>query len=398
MINDELRELLSAYADGALSEPARREVEARLEGSEELRRELADLRAVAEAVRSLPKHPAPEGLAARVRLRRAGGEAPTRDWVFLPPSLRPVVLALSCGVVALFIWQNVVVRTPFAPPEPPAARLTTEADAPLSQLDVSAAAGGGPSSDAAKAASSALGLAPTPSAGPSLVRARAKGRALDEEATAADGAPLDRAVGAAAGSAGAISEQARSARNVEMFADLERQKKEMGIAGVAPSDRAASGIAALRGAAMLPPEDAPAPVLGHGAPNVMAPETRALKAALGAAAAAPAAPAAEAPAAASTGRQAPDAALVFTDPRSLASSWIVLGFPKDPPAVDFAKNRAVLIKPSVSRILSVTATRDAVIVVYRTLGPDEPSDPLRDRFAILPLEPDTVQIIDATPR
>jgi hypothetical protein len=363
-MNDELRELLSAYLDGALSEPARRELEARLQGSEEMRRELADLRAVAEAVRALPKQPAPPGLAARVRQRQIAGETPRRDWVFLPPVLRPAAFAMSFGVVALFLWQNVVVREPMVLPAPPAPQLKSASDAPLSQVNVSGPASGLPADADENAASTALGLAAAPSAGPSLVRARAKGHVLGE----------------AADSGGTMSEQTRSARNVEMFGDLERQKKEMGI----------SSVAGLRGVGILPPEPAPAALVAQTTPRLIAAKR---------AASIPAAASAPAPAAEEDlGRPAPDAALVVTDARSLASSWVLLGFPNQPPAVDFANGRVVLIKPSVSRILSVKTEGDTVIVVYRTLGPDEPSDAVKDRFALLPLEPESVRIVDATPR
>jgi hypothetical protein len=88
----------------------------------------------------------------------------------------------------------------------------------------------------------------------------------------------------------------------------------------------------------------------------------------------------------------------LTDARSLSSSWVLLGLPKDPPAVDFAAKRAVLIKPSVSRIVSVTVDEDAVFVVYRSLRAGETPDPVRDRFALLPLTPANVRILDASPR
>jgi hypothetical protein len=412
-MNDEIRELLSAYLDGALSEPARRELETRLAGSEDLRRELAELRAVAEAVRALPKHDVPAGFVARVQASRARGVPPRRDWVILPPSLRPVAAALSFGVVALWIWQDVAVRKPVdwpVPPAAPAARLSAPSEAPLAQLNMSGPVSGKPLDDELKASESALGLAPPDGARPSLVRARAKGRALDESPETAAAAPAP-AEGEGAPSAGgpavAMSEQTRSARNVEMFADLERQKRAMGITAVAPSADA-SGVAALRGAGLVAATPPPAPVVAQRVPRMaMAKKTaqrRDDSAAATASAAAPAPASASADksvaaqAAPPSGRPAPDAGLVLTDAGSLASSWVLLGYPNDPPKVDFAKSRVLLIKPSVSRIVSVTATADAVVVVYRSLTPDETSDPARDRFALLPLEPDAVQILDATPR
>ena len=98
------------------------------------------------------------------------------------------------------------------------------------------------------------------------------------------------------------------------------------------------------------------------------------------------------------GRLAPDAALVFTDAGSVSSSWVLLGLPGDPPETDFTHERLVMIKPSATRILSITSGRDAVTVVYRSLLPDEESDPARDRVATLPAVPKTVLIYDASPR
>jgi hypothetical protein len=105
-------------------------------------------------------------------------------------------------------------------------------------------------------------------------------------------------------------------------------------------------------------------------------------------------PAAESPA----GRLAPDAALVFADASSLASSWVLLGLPGDPPTADFVNGRVVVIKPSATKILSVTPGPDAVSVVFRSLQPDEESDPAKDRVAPLPAAPKNVLIYDATPR
>jgi hypothetical protein len=89
---------------------------------------------------------------------------------------------------------------------------------------------------------------------------------------------------------------------------------------------------------------------------------------------------------------------VFTEAGSLSSSWILLGMPGGPPSTDFAAGRLVMIKPSATKIVSVTPGPDAVVVVYRGLLMDEPADPARDRVAPLPLAPRAVLIYDATPR
>lgn len=303
-------------------------------------------------------------------------EPPRRHWVFLPPSLRPVALALSIGVVALWLWQLNVVR-PDIPgePRPPAPRLKTADQAPLSQIDVTGPAAGRAASASAKDAESALGLIPTNAAIPGP--ARAQGRAVDSNAPPG---PDTTAT---------MTEQARSARNEELIAGLELQKKKMGIASVSPDPGPNAQTSALSKAGLLPPEKPAAPVIAAAAPRLMATP--------GAASAIPGEPAPGA-ADAGPGRPAPDAGLVFTDARSLASSWVLLGMPGDAPAVDFSSGRALLIKPSVSRIVSVSTTDAAVVVIYRSLAPDEEPDPVRDRFTLLPAQPETVGLFDATPR
>jgi len=110
-MNDDIREKLSAYLDGALSDADRRAVEVEVDRSEELRRELEALRAVSAAVKGLPKEKLPDGFAARLESRRAReAAAPAREYFVLPPSYRPLALALSSAVVALVIWDRTVTR------------------------------------------------------------------------------------------------------------------------------------------------------------------------------------------------------------------------------------------------------------------------------------------------
>ena len=99
-----------------------------------------------------------------------------------------------------------------------------------------------------------------------------------------------------------------------------------------------------------------------------------------------------------SGRVSPDAGLVFGDARSLATSWVLLGFPGEPPTVDFSASRLVLIKPSATKILSSGAKSGAIVVVYRALLPEEAADPAHDRAALIPAEPREVLILDASPR
>ncbi len=174
----------------------------------------------------------------------------------------------------------------------------------------------------------------------------------------------------------AMTEEERSARNEQMFGQIEMQKKTMGMTLLGKSEAAAP-------ASRRPP----APALAAPVPTLLS-DARPAEA-IAAARSAPAS---------GLGRPAPDAALVFTDASGLESAWILLGLPGSPPAADFANGRLVLIKPSATKILSVEPGRDAVTIVYRSLLPEETPDPARDRAAPLPAAPKAVMIYDASPR
>ena len=106
-MNDDIRERLSAYIDGALSEQELRAVEMEIARSEETRLELEALRAVSSAVKGLPKAPLPAGFMARLDARRARVTSkPERSYFILPPSYRPLAFALSTAVVALVVWDK----------------------------------------------------------------------------------------------------------------------------------------------------------------------------------------------------------------------------------------------------------------------------------------------------
>lgn len=415
-MNDENLELLSAYLDGALPEAERKALEGRIAASADLRRELDELREVSRAVKELPKEPLPAGFMARFQARRVRGDAPRPDWVMIPPMLRPVMVAASFAVVALVIWDKVAV-----PPEPEAlhppvaANVVDAKNAPVAQLDFSgrvtdAKRAEMPAAAAARSALGVDGVVPEPvrrgDTAPYLAETASGGSApadaLEKEASAplrpakagarASGSPiaadsLSAARGAAAPAergALAMTEEERSARNERMFADLERQKRKMGIAKVMPKqDALVSAIQSLAA-----PAAPAAPKVASASPGLLnrAPASM------------PAAEEDKPAASPGPGRLAPDAGLVFTDARSLSSSWVLLGFPGEPPAVDFASGRVVLIKPSATKILSVDAAPNSINVVYRSLAPEETPDPAADRVAPIPSEPRTVLIFDASPR
>ena len=420
-MNDETLALLSDYLDGAMAPADRAAFEARLAASAELRRELEELRAVSRSLKDLPKEPLPSGFMARLQARRARGEAPRRDWVFLPPGLRPVVLALSTGVVALMIWDKVAVAPPETPLHPQyAAKVEGASDAPVAQFDVSQRAAGGAGAGLSGGfvdgrSISVAGAESEPvrrgdvlpdltenekktaaPAAPAVAAPSAVAAARGGARTRAAGRPLD--AGALAGAAGSgelaltdrtrpsMTEEERSARNEQMFGYIEQEKKKMGIARVLPK----RDIAATRGAALFGSGASAAPAIAAPAPTLLKRAARE-----GPAEADSVLPAKTA---AAGGRLSPDAGLVFSDARSLGTSWVLLGFPGAPPVSDFVSGRLVLIKPSATKILSVTTDPGAVNIVYRSLLPDEAADPARDRVAPIPAEPKAVLFFDASPR
>ena len=316
-----------------------------------------------------------------------GDGAPRRTWVFLPPALRPVAFALSTGVVALVLWDKFV-----AAPEPetlhtPGAGVVSGADAPTAQMDVSARAAGGAASPETADSVRTLGMT-GPASEPIGRDENLPSLPSSEPAPAVKSAHSTSSSARAAGrplegtNPAAMSEAEVSARNEELIVGLEKEKKKMGIAKVLPRNS---------------PEDVetarktpPAAVVRASAPTLLKNNK--------ASQAGPNADDSRTAPAAGDNRPAPDAGLVLLDARGLASSWVLLGFPGEPPATDFSTSRVVMIKPSATKIVSVAMTADAVSVVYRALSSDETPDPAHDRIATLPLEPRNVQLLDASPR
>ncbi len=289
---------------------------------------------------------------------KAGGKNSKSDWALLPPAARPLAFALSSAVVALVIWNKTAVAPEDPPLHPPgAANVFDMKTAPVAQRDfsdlVSKSSGEGPEA--------------APSARKEGVQRRA--RAL--------GSPLQDP--SAERGASAMTEEERSAANERMFGGIEAEKKRMGIVKVLPKD----ALEGARGAAV------PA------APKIVAPAPSMLKRA---SQSMPTTLPYGAERASGDRRPAPDAGLVFSDASGLASSWILLGFPGKPPVVDFASGRLMLLKPSATKILSVTTKPDSIDVLYRALTPEENPDPIRDRVAPIPREPRAVLIFDASPR
>ena len=311
---------------------------------------------------------------------------------------RPIALALSCGVVALVVWDKTVTS-----PEPAPLHSAKEAaladmkSAPVSQLNFASRASGfaalsgagrsfGSSGEAAGIAGAATEVARRGDTAPRLNEdARDDSRDIPERKeiprlkVRARGMPTSGSVAIERGSI-AVSEEARSAKNEELFNFLESQKKKMGIARVVLKDDVRPSYKA---AAVIPKIASPAPVLLNGAVAAQPAEKNRDG---------------NSPAPADKGRLAADAGLVFSDAGSLASSWVLLGFPGQPPAVDFAANRIVLMKPSAAIILSVDVKPNSIDVTFRTLSPEEVSNPVKDRAMVIPREPRAVLLFDVSPR
>ncbi|MFI5362289.1 MAG: hypothetical protein ACHQ49_09995 [Elusimicrobiota bacterium] len=317
-------------------------------------------------------------------------EKPRRDWVLLPPQARPVAAALSIGIVALVLWDKVA-----RPPEEELLHAVGEAKvydsshAPVAQLNLSRGSGASEARalDIAGAASKPAreGDHLVPLQEESLSAPPPPGAAAARRVARASGSPLNGEDSRPDRTQSTMTEEERSARNEQMIGELERQKKLMGIRIVdkdaSPSRREATAPLKVRNPSAL----------------VMGPEATPLKRAQTAIAVGDAAAGTATPAS-GFGRPAPDAGLVVADAGGLSSTWVLLGLPGRPPATDFTNGRLVILKPSATKIVSVTPGPDAVTIVYRSLLPDEAFDPARDRVAPLPLSPKPVLIYDASPR
>ncbi|MCR4295101.1 MAG: zf-HC2 domain-containing protein, partial [Elusimicrobia bacterium] len=238
-MNDDIREKLSAYLDGALPDLERKTLEGELSRSEELRLELEALRAVSSAVKSLPKEPLPAGFAARLEARRAREGAPEREYFILPPAYRPLAFALSTAVVALVVWDRTLTKPDVLEPragwDSEVVSVKSAADAPPS-IDVSGALSAmNASGDAAEPRE--LAAKKEDAADDQLAAPATLGKNLS-----APGKPLeiDEAEAPAAGEGGgamlARSEEERSAINERLYTGFEEEKKRMGIAKIMDRD------------------------------------------------------------------------------------------------------------------------------------------------------------------
>ncbi len=378
-MNDDIREKLSAYLDGALSDADRRAVEVELSRSEDLTRELEALRSVSNAVKGLPKEKLPDGFLARLESRRAREEGkPARDYYILPPTYRPLAFALSTAVVALVVWDKT--RTPeelYAPrpgwdSEKVAVRSAAEAPASvdisgqIAAMDQKAAAPAQPEAAEAfnrvgkKESVGAMKLAGSSTFGKHI---SAPGQPLGfSEPVASAPAPaaldaMDGLQGNGAGSGGstiARNEEERSAINERLYKGFEEEKKRMGIARIMDKDV----------------EDKNLPTGGR--------EMMTLQATPDAARLDDASPAAKAPlrakAKAAKRAAAPVKAIALKSADALQAAWAAAGLAGDPPSVEFPGQMAVFLAgPAGSGIVEVQERKRFLVVLYKDSGFSDPS-------------------------
>lgn len=401
-MNDEIREKLSAYLDGALSEMDRKDVEERLARSEDLRLELEALRAVSGAVKNLPKEKLPVGFLARLENRRAReSSAPERNYVFLPPAYRPIAAALSTAVVALFIWDKSTPTMRMYAPRPgwesETVSVKSAAEAPAS-LDVSGMITGAAdtrlkdeaprerkeNAAAAKLESTfgkqlrapgkPLGFTETDvmgglaGGGAGLAAsAPAVGPAAPPSPEAAlDG--LDAAEGKNAGYV-ARNEEERSAINERLYKGFEAEKKRMGITRIiekeADDDKPlASGgreMMALQATAEAARVDSNSSGFAR---RVAA--ARGAQAMRGKSAEPRSSPASAAK------------ALALRSADALYTAWAAAGLPGNPPAIKFPDEMAVFLAcPPGCGIVSVEEKKKFIVVLYKDAGFEDPAARVR---------------------
>ena len=390
-MNDAIREKLSAYLDGALSDADRRAVEVEISRSEEMRLELEALRAVSTAVKSLPKEDLPAGFMARLDARRAREEAaPAREYYILPPSYRPLAFALSTAVVALVVWDKT--RTPEELIAPRAGwdseivSVKSAAEAPPS-IDVTGrlSALGARDKDLADGSSARTENAADELTAPAAKKEdspakpstfgkhiSAPGKPLEFQepgsmaasagsglAAPASPAPssdsLDHLTGAGGGFL-ARNEEERSAINERLYKGFEEEKKRMGIAKIMEKD-AEEGNLPTGGRELMALQASPeAARVDTGRTSVSA--VRGAKA---------------------KRQSAPlIKALALKSAEALSAAWSAAGLPGEPPAVGFPGEMAVFLTgPAGCGIVDIQTRKRSIVVLYKDSGFEDASARVR---------------------
>ncbi len=393
-MNDELREKLSAYLDGALPAAEASALEREIARSPELLRELEDLQAVSKLVKDLPKEPLPVGFMQRLERRRQGGDAPAerRDWIFISPTYRPYAAALSGLIVAVAVWDKVGERAPIELPYDGVA-VKTAAEAPPAQFDLAAKISAGKSAPADAAVEGAAAPTMYPPAVPlsdderqaAIVARRERVRAPGAPLTTGsdDGVAMDSAFGGVGAGAPAAampalaekdvmrpaasvaavrgaaspapkealskgvarpqSEEERSALNEEMYQAFEREKKKMGIAALVARDETSEQARRVLSAAGR----------NKGEARISAAK----------------------PALLAAPRALPGGPPALRTDAAYQAAWSSLMLPGQPPPVDFTTEMIVLL-PEPGTVDSAVESAGELVVRW-TAAPGSPRDRLR---------------------
>jgi hypothetical protein len=381
-MNDTIREKLSAYLDGALSDQERRAVEVEISRSEEMRLELEALRAVSGAVKGMPKEKLPDGFMARLEARRARENSkPQRDYFILPPSYRPLAFALSTAVVALVVWDRTHTPTEFVSPragwDSEKVAVKNAVDAPPS-IDVSgqvAALG-----EQARSLEDTLQSAKKEDSGDKAAASSTFGKHISApgkplEIAEMDAASLSGAGGAklaaptapaaaldqlepAEGSKGvflARNEEERSAINERLYKGFEEEKKRMGITSIMDKDAEPENLP-TGGRELMTLQASPEAARVDGG--------RPVAAARGAKAKRQSAPIVK--------------ALTLKSSEALQAAWAAAGLPGEPPAVSFPDQMAIFLTgPQGCGIVEIQNRKKLIVVLYKNAGMDDAATRVR---------------------
>jgi anti-sigma factor RsiW len=355
-MNAHPREALEELLDGELTAERRGEVEAHVARCRDCGAELARLREVSAAVRSLPERPLPAGFLQRLQRRRAAPAPSPGPRYLLPAPARYAAFALSSVIVSFWVYEKARVAFPVVGYG--AASSLSDSDrlpsAALSPADAEAGR-------AARAkAESAAALA--------AAQAAAEGRGVNSRRLArASGQPLFAGVAAPGTLAGDFA-PGKGPSNDQLIAGLESEKAKVGIRGYAP--KPPPELAALKqlhagiNAVLLKAAPTPAPIETDQVPSMLSRErsvpARREEGAPVAAAEPQAAPAAEAEGLALRSAEERDAA------------WAARGLRAgSAPSLNFeASLLALVVAPDLSaavEIVGVETRADAVVLRYRLL-------------------------------
>jgi len=318
-------EALTELLDGELSPGRRKHVESHLSGCASCREELERLRGVSRAVRSLPEKPLPAGFLSRFERRRSPGRRAADRRV--PRSA--LAFALASLLMVVFIADRAKVM--------------------LSLNDT------GLASDASRLPSPALTEEDVE---------RSRELKPSKKLAAAPGVPLD-----AITMAGASTPLRVGPSNEELHADLEKQKRKMGIRRIAAKTPATDDWRKMAQdeAESLAGAMPPAPKIGGAAPaDLKQPQEVAPGKPLpGPERGAPVAAEADAPAAPS----GPAEGLVVRSEEERQKIWTERGMHMRPPTVRYDRSVIVLVVApdmrSAVEVLGVDTRAQGVVVRYR---------------------------------